>query len=189
MILSVAQPAHWRFARCIPHYMIPNQLRDFLLDPGSTTRRMQQEYAAQIQVDLLKQAWYYPHYLEAQPLKIPLRRKALIRETYLSCQNKIWMYARAVFPDYLFTGKTRYLLAELDQRPLGKLLFREPTMQRSEFEVALLQPHHLEFQWATQQRNTTSHLWARRSIFKLHQKPLLLTEIFFPEFFELVRVK
>src|SRR5690348_9034397 len=132
MNLYTTQPAAWRLARCIPQYIIPSQLRDFLLDPGSTTRRMQREYAAQVKVNLLKQAWRYPHYQEAQQLKIPLRQHALIRETYLNCQDKIWMYAKAVFPSYLFTGKTSRLQTELDLRPLGKLLFRDPTMQRSE---------------------------------------------------------
>jgi chorismate--pyruvate lyase len=189
MNLPVIQAADWCLASCIPRHIIPQQLRDFLLDPGSTTRRMQQEYAAQTKVKWLKQNWCVPHYKEAQHLYIPVQQQALIRETYLSCQGKTWMYARAVFPQKLFTGKTRHLLQQLDSRPLGKLLFSDPTMQRSEFELALLQPWQLEYQWASQHYTVYEALWARRSIFRLQQKPLLLTEVFFPEFFKLVKVK
>ncbi len=189
MNLQTKLPTPWRFARCIPHSNIPNELRDFLLDPGSTTRRMQREYAAQTKVDLLKQEWCYPHYQEAKLLNIPLRQNALIREVYLSCQNKIWMYAKTTFPSYLFTGKTTHLLTELDQRPLGKLLFRDPTMRRTEFELVLLKPHHEEYQWAIQRYAAPDSLWARRSIFWLQGKPLLLMEVFFSGFFELVKVK
>lgn len=195
MNLPSIQPASWRLTSGIPHHIIPNELRNFLLDPGSTTRRMQREYASQIKVKLLKQAWCYPYYQEAQHLQIPLRQYAFIRETYLSCQGKTWMYAKAIFPQYFFIGKNQRLLKELDQRPLGKLLFRDPSMRRSEFEIALLQPHHLEYQWATQKTlnslTTTqpTQLWARRSIIQLQAKPLLLTEIFFPEFFQLVKTK
>src|SRR4051812_44437569 len=139
MTATLHQTALWRLAHCMPHSIIPNQLRDFLLDPGSTTHRMQREYASQTKVNLIWQDWRIPHQQEATLLQLPLRRNALIREVYLSCQNKIWMYARGVFPARLFTGKHRKLLAELDTRPLGKLLFSDPTMRRSEFEIALLQ--------------------------------------------------
>ena len=183
------QPAPWRLASCISHHIIPNELRDFLLDPGSTTRRMQREYASQTKVQLLKQNWSYPYYQEAEQLQIPLRQYAFIRETYLSCQGKTWMYAKAVFPQYFFTGKNQRLLKELDLRPLGKLLFRDPTMQRSEFEIALLKTHHLEYQWATRNILKPTQLWARRSMIQLQTKPLLLTEVFFPEFFKLVKAK
>ncbi len=96
------------------------------------------------------------------------------------------MYARAVFPADFFTGKNHSILAELDSRPLGKLLFRDPALRRSEFEIALLQPRHLEYQWAVQQQAAPATLWARRSIFWLQEKPLLLMEVFFPDFFELM---
>lgn len=199
MYLSIKKPVTWRKACNISHHIIPSELRDFLLDPGSTTKRMQREYATQTKVTLLTQQWLYPHYHEAQLLNIPLRQYALIREVYLSCQDKIWMYARTVFPNHFFTGKNTRIKHELDHRPLGKLLFRDPTMQRSEFELALLNPEHLEYQWAMQQHTpetadlhlgTQSNLlWGRRSIIHLQQKPLLLMEIIFPTFLELKKVK
>lgn len=189
MSLPANQAASWQLASSISRHIIPKRLRDFILDPGSTTSRMQQEYAAQTKVEWLKQNWCVPHYQEAQQLHIPTYQQALIRETYLSCQGKTWMYARAVFPQKLFTGNTQHLQQQLDCRPLGKLLFSDSTMQRSEFELALLQPWHLEYQWALQRYKVYEALWARRSIFRLQQKPLLLTEIIFPDFFKLVKVK
>lgn len=190
MSLPIKKSVTWRHARCIPQQIIPSELRDFLLDPGSTTHRMQREYAAQTKVNILNQQWRCPHHQEAQQLHIPLRQHALIREVYLSCQNKIWMYAKTIFPKYFFTGKNQRLEYELDHRPLGRLLFRDPTMQRSEYELAILNPNHVEYQWATQQQTgmRSNILWARRSIVKLQNKPLLLIEIFFPAFLELKKV-
>ncbi len=65
----------WRSARSIPHHAIPATLRDFFLDPGSTTQRMQDTYAVQVKVQLLKQAWECPRYQEARQLAIPYAKK------------------------------------------------------------------------------------------------------------------
>jgi len=179
----------WKNLDSLHTQQIPVSLRSFLFDIGSTTRRIQREYGVTTKVNILRQDWRTPSFNEAQKLRIPRCQSTLIRETYLSCQDKIWMYARAVFPQKLFVGKMRSLLYKLDEQPLGKLLFCEPSMQRSEFEFAALCSRHAEYQWATQQQAAPNLLWARRSIFLLQAKPLLLTEVFFPAILELERRK
>jgi chorismate--pyruvate lyase len=78
------------------------------------------------------------------------------------------MYARSVFPESTLQGNTRYLRYALDERPLGDLLYRDPTLKRTDFEIACLKDIYLQ------------PLWARRSAFFIQNKPILLTEVFMP---------
>jgi chorismate--pyruvate lyase len=174
--------AHWRLARGLRHQQIPAYLRDWVLDPGSTTRRIYQAFGVAQKIRMIQQGWCAPHPSEAGLLNLPLRRRALIREVELSCQDQVWMVARTVFPAQTLKGKQGSRLAYyLDERPLGSLLFREPTTQRSEFELAVLQPQHFEYQWAIRSQPEHDLLWARRSIIWFDHKPLLLTEVFLPD--------
>lgn len=173
-------PATWRLARCVSATKIPPALREWLLDAGSTTRRIKQIFGAPSEVRIIKQQWLVPHPSEAAILHLPLRTNALVREVELSCKGTVWMVARAVFPAVTLQGRRGCrLAAQLDERPLGPLLFRDTTLQRSEFELAILQPQHFEYQWAMGEKHQAENLWARRSVFWLANKPLLLTEVFF----------
>lgn len=100
----------------------------------------------------------------------------MIREIVMSGNQQDWVFARSVLPLSTLTGRLRQLRT-LDNRPLGALLFREPSMQRSAIEISRLEPHN--FNYPSEQR-----CWARRSVFKLDNKPLLVAEVFLPTFGE-----
>lgn len=155
----------WRPARMVSHYKISSKLRDFLLDPGSTTVRFK-KISDQFKVRVLLQAWQIPTVEEALILQIPRRTRTLVRAVEIYLHRELWMVCRAVFPMRTLTGKWRRLIDELDERPLGQLLFCNPRLQRSEYEVAYLE---------------AQKIWARRSLFYLAEnKPLLLTECLMP---------
>ena len=62
------------------------------------------------------------------------------------------------------------------------MLFKDPTLQRSAFEIARLQRGdrwHAKAQHVIQ--DILPDLWARRSLFSLRGNSLLLTEIFLPD--------
>lgn len=100
----------------------------------------------------------------------------MVREVELLCHNQPWVYARSVFPQATLTGRLR-CLKKLDARPLGALLFNDPSMRRTHFEVAALNNAELSGYF-----NTTSDrfFWGRRSLFFIDEKPLLVSEIFLP---------
>lgn len=91
------------------------------------------------------------------------------------------MFARTVLPQHTLTGKHKQL-ARLKSRSLGSVLFKDPDMRRGSFEFASLSAGDTDFDILhdTLTLQTTT-LWARRSIFTLKEKPLLLTEIFLPD--------
>jgi chorismate--pyruvate lyase len=96
------------------------------------------------------------------------------------------MYARTVVPRVTLASKAE--LAELKDRSLGSVLFKDPTMQRGAFEIARIYPDddwHAYIQSLVNVGNET--FWARRSIFHVQQHPLLLTEVFLPDILTLTR--
>lgn len=159
-ILQQTTDVCWRHFRCMSSKVF-SQIDGWLLDPSSTTQRVK-SIAGGFCVRVLMQAWLLPSHSEASLLGIPQYEVALIREVELSCGDEVWMYGRSVFPNNTLTGKEKRLY-KLGNQPLGEVLFADPTMRRSDFELARL-----------------ANLWARRSVFYLSEKPLLLTEIFLP---------
>ena len=99
-----------------------------------------------------------------------------MREVELLCHNEPWVYARSVFPQTTLTGRLRSL-KKLDTRPLGALLFNDPTMKRSHFEIAALSNPELANYFTS---SSNDFAWARRSLFFLDEKPILVAEIFLP---------
>jgi chorismate--pyruvate lyase len=81
----------------------------------------------------------------------------------------------------MLTGEEQ-ALAHLKERSLGSVLFKNPALQRSEFEIACLKPRmFLHSKAITAVEQSLPDLWARRSLFSLPGKSLLLTEVFLPD--------
>jgi len=120
---------------------------------------------------------------EAQCLHTQTGRRALVRQVYLYCDDRPWVFARTVIPPATLRGKERHL-AHLKDKPLGAVLFTEPSMRRGEVEVASITPGQRLFHTATAHLSEPPDcIWGRRSIFYLHDKPLLVNEIFLPEIY------
>ena len=112
-------------------------------------------------------------------LNLPARTLVLVREVILYGGDAPWVYARSIIPLSTLTGRLRKL-RNLDNRPLGALLFSERTMTRSPMEVACLTNDNSQL--PKELRIFDSPMWGRRSIFWLDKKPLLVSEIFLPSF-------
>jgi len=69
----------------------------------------------------------------------------------------------------------------LGKKPLGAVLFADPSMVRSGIEIAKLSPGQPLFTRATASLSQLpTHIWGRRSAFFLKHRPLLVSEIFLP---------
>lgn len=172
------EPA-WRSYRRIPRDTITQGLRSWLLDHGSLTERLITASDGQFRVEVLNQRWELPRLSEANALGIPCRRLALVREVLLYGGDQPWVYARSILPMSTLTGRL-HALRKLDNRPLGALLFNDPSMQRSPMEIACLTPNNTTVPAAL--GNFTTPMWGRRSVFRLDNKPLLVSEVFLPGF-------
>jgi len=103
----------------------------------------------------------------------------LVREVHLLCRQRPWVFARTVIPVQTMTGSVRRL-ARLGSRPLGGLLFADPSVRRGALEIARIAPGHSLYGTATGGTNGAP-IWGRRSVFHLDNKPLLVSEVFLSE--------
>lgn len=163
----------------------PAPLVPWLRDPTSFMQRLRDHGVAQSRVRVLSQQWQFPTPEECKLLGIASRNYGLVREVVIGSQEGKWMFARTVIPRTTLTGREQ-LLARLKNRALGTMLFNNPAVTRSPFEFTVIAPdallhkkirHHAEL--------NVAELWARRSIFQIKNKSLLLTEVFFPDLMEL----
>jgi len=167
---------HWHHYQRNPFIQIDPLWRSWLLDQGSLTQRLVQASKGAFRVRKLHQGWQYPTPSEAAALGLKPRQQAFVREVELLCHNQPWVYARSVFPQSTLTGRLRSL-KKLDTRPLGALLFSEPSMRRSHFEIAALRNPELMNYFTAESNNFA---WGRRSLFFIDEKPILVAEIFLP---------
>lgn len=174
-----AEPV-WRVASRLYRLDIPDTVLHWLLDPASLTRRVQLACGGTFRVQVLAQHWARPQQNEMRVLGMRAGSRALIREVYLTCDGRPWVYARTIIPGTTLTGSRRRL-AYLKNRPLGALLFADPAMTRGPVEIAHLMPCDRLYPAATRHLdNQPESIWGRRSLFRLGGAPLLVSEIFLP---------
>ena len=140
---------------------IPSQVKPWLQDKHSFIQRLKKHGVLQPQISVLKQQRACPSELERQVLGISPRQNAFIREVLIHSENKHWMVARTVIPQKTLTGAERQL-QYLADRSLGSVIFKNPHLQRSEFDYFCLD----------------EELWGRRSVFTIRHKLILLSEVF-----------
>ena len=129
---------------------------------------------------MLAQSWVVPQRNEAQHLGMRAGSTGFVREVQLLCNDVPWVYARTVIPRTTLTGPRRRL-TRLRTRPLGAVLFADPTMQRGPVEIACITPCDRLHPAATRHLEVLPEaIWGRRSVFTLGGKPLLVSEVFLP---------
>jgi len=166
----------------IPSRRPPPDIAPWLLDAGSLTARLVKTSYGNFAVKVLHQGWGRPTVDEAELLGLPYGQYAWLRETALLCHGETWVYARSVMPLKTLSGKLRFL-QRLKNSSLGALLFRDPTLKRSRFQIALLRLTDLPLQRIGLKTTATdARVWGRRSLFQFHGRPILVGEIFLPAF-------
>jgi len=174
-----AEPV-WKEASRLNRRAIPEPDLRWLLDPASLTRRILSVCRGRFRVDVLNQGFRRPHLNELQVLGMRAPDWGFVREVQLLCDEVPWVFARTVIPRHTLTGPHRRL-TRLRSRPLGAVLFADPTMRRGPVEIARLTPGDKLYPVAMNRLGPTApEIWGRRSVFTLSGKPLLVSEIFLP---------
>jgi len=172
----------WFDVMPIPSHRPPPAIAPWLLDPGSLTTRLVRASGGDFAVRVLHQGWGRPTADEAELLGLPHGQYAWLRETALRCHGETWVYARSVMPLATLNGKLRFL-QRLKNSSLGALLFRDPTLTRSRFQIAQLPLRSLPLQLiGLDGKAAQGTVWGRRSLFQFHGRPILVGEIFLPTF-------
>ena len=156
---------------------IPTSLRSTIRDKGSLTQRLKIQHNNNFSVRLLSQDWQEPS--EPEQLFLSCQRgKASVREVLLYGSGRPVVFARSVLPESSLTGQNSELL-RLGETPLGEYIFKQPGLRRGPIEVAAIEAR--EFNHLLGADFTVETAWARRSLFYLREKPILVCEVFLPK--------
>ena len=160
----------------------------WLRDEGSLTRRIQQRCKV-FTVRPLRSGLAQVAYDEAMLLCIPHDRYAFSREVFLYADGKPVVFAHSACAREHLRG-TWGAVKGLGNRSLGTLLFTHPLVVREPLHYKAVQFHHPLYKSAAAVLgDSPQRLWARRSLFYLHNAPLLVTEVFLPEILKLESIR
>lgn len=176
--------SNWIKSSGITAGQIDEQIASWLRDQNSLTKRLQKHCRGHFSVRVLNQQWLPARADEARLLGIPQRQRVLVRQVQLLCDEHVYVYARSLIPLKTLTGRHRQL-GRLGNRPLGAYLFAQPNLQRSQQQIARISNKDPLFDIASGgSKLKCEQIWGRRSLFKIDQKPLLVSEFFLPGIFE-----
>ena len=172
------KPGHISCRRLNPEVL------SWLLDQGSLTRRLISHCRGQFSVQVLNESWQKADINEAKLLGIPDRQRVRNREVLLRCDNQVMVYARSIIPLKTLKGK-HSRLRYLGDRPLGAYLFANPGLKRMHQHLAKISRSDALFNIVLSASDKQcDHIWGRRSMFVIDQKPLLVSEFFLPVLFD-----
>ncbi len=158
---------------------IPRPLRRWLCDRGSLTQRLKSR-CTDFRVRPLATGHGRPHLDETQLLNLHPRHRAYVRQVMLLCNDRPRVFAHSVLPLAGLRGGWQPV-TRLGSRSLGEALFNNPRIQRQSLAYRHIRPHHaLHRALRKSMPDVPRALWARRSLFCLNGRPLLVTELFLP---------
>lgn len=160
--------------------------RPWLADHGSLTRRLK-DRCAKFSVRPMHQQLGRPLSDERHFLGLRRGEMALVREVYLLCGATPVVFAHSVLAADDLQGVWNSVSRQ-GAKPLGEALFSDPRVERAPLEYRELGRHHPLYRRACAAlARPPARLWARRSLFTLRSRPLLVTEVFLPAVLELCR--
>jgi chorismate--pyruvate lyase len=148
------------------YFTIPLDWRNTLFDTGSLTAQLITISDGDFSVQVLWQGWRKMSQQEALLLNCTHSNSvAWCRDVALKVKGEARVYARTCMPKSTLTGHESQL-KNLGNKPLGAYLFNHPRMRRGKMSAYRIP------------NNELSLSWARRSVFYLQEKPILVTEAF-----------
>lgn len=174
-ILPLGSLTSWGSESKHPHCS-PN-IASWLYDHNSLTKKLESQCNS-FYVEVKQQVSVEPS--EQLSSFFNNEEKILVREVFLYCNNKPVVFAQTEIPFSTLTEQQAQLVKIGDQS-LGKILFQDPTMLRGQIEATEFEHGSAFHQLADDLKQSVDHsLWARRSLFYLSNKPLLVSELFLP---------
>jgi len=169
-----------------PRATVDPQLRPWLIDHGSLTARIRARCRS-LSVTVLRQCLALPHSDEASLLGLRRGELAWLREVLLVADGVPVVFARTVLPRRNLRGAWQ-LFHGIGARPLGAALFADPRIAREPLaciRLDVLDVRYRHARAALAPARLPPELWARRSLFRLRGRALLVSEVFLPTIREL----
>lgn len=160
------------------HARVPSELRPWLFDTRSLTRRIARQFGGAPSVRVVSQRWRVPRRDERDALGLPPRQRALVREVVMTHDNAPWIFARSVLPATTL-DRSRWRFLRLGTTPLGQVLFSIPGMRRA--TVTVVRPRidaTLIARCSAVLGEDARPQWQRDSIFSHRGGSLLVSEAF-----------
>lgn len=143
--------------------LVPDNVLSWLYEQGSMTKRLEQ-YCQRVTVVPYTQRYVTRDALsEDEAQSLPVSEHYWLREVIMFGDNIPWLLGRTLIPQETLTGEDQQLI-DIGAVPLGRYLFSHDNLSRDYIQIG--------------QQNSR---WIRRSLLRLSEKPLLLTELFLPE--------
>lgn len=171
---------HWQ---CPTTYNISEYLLNWLVEPSSLTARLKR-HCREFRVEVLGQQIELCQSHEANDM-IKVGQQVLSREVLLYCDNVPQVFARSLLPLSTLTDEEQEL-AELGDKPLGQVLFNNPTLERKNLTIATFDQNSTVGQFVKSLSidvEAEFTMWGRSSLFFVHHKPLMVAEVFLPHAF------
>ncbi len=126
--MSFLSESQWKCLTCWHGSQPGPQIKNWLLDKQSLTKRLIERSSRSFHVRVDRQQWEHPLWNERRILGMPDPSVALVRTVHLLVDEIPVVYARTVIPRSRLTGKYGGL-GGLGSRPLGEVLFADRTMR------------------------------------------------------------
>lgn len=176
---TIPRDTYWQ-----PDPPAAGRYRPWLTNRGSLTARIAQRCPG-VRVEVLFQGLRRPDRDERFVFVHGRRARVLVREVLLVCDDRPVVFAHTVVDPADLSGPWRSV-ATLGTRPLGAALFADPRIHRYPLRSRKVGWHHeLHRRVSASVRGLPPRLWARRSLFRMHDSPILVTEVFLPEILKL----
>lgn len=158
------------------------ELMSWLRDHGSLTRRIVQR-CERFSLRNVKDGLARISLDESALLGIAPRQLAWSREVFLCADDQPVVFAHSACAGLRGAWQS---VRNLGNKPLGAVLFSHPLISRQPLHYRALNAHHPLYRRAAGVLyDPPGRLWARRSLFYLHNEPLLVTEVFLPSILKL----
>lgn len=157
----------------------PHPLHGWLTSRGSLTARIVAR-TDQFKLTRLMQRYRTANIDELGELGLRAKEKVLVRKVILWSGDMPLVFAHSIAGRHDLAGTWRSLRG-LGTRPLAAMLFANPRVTRQPIEFQRIDKRHPLYREAVALFPTLPpSLWARRSVFLLKGRPLLVTEVFLP---------
>jgi len=179
----LARTPGWNPATRLHRDRVPAHVRAWLFAAGSLTAHVRAQCPGQFHLRVLREQRTRAFPGERQALDLLPCRRARVREVALCCAGEPLVVARSVIPLSTLRGR-QARLAGLGERPLGALLFADPSTRREPYEIARLALSQAGF---SDPPPVAARVWGRRAVYRLGGAPLLVCEFFLPALVEATR--
>lgn len=175
-LLNIVSSTHWQ--KNSHPQSCSKQILSWLLDETSLTKKLEQQ-CGKFTVEVKQQLNTNANESVLSQL-FPQSEQILVREVLLHCDGVANIFAQTEIPYQTLADKQKKL-ANIGSESLGKFLFQDKTLQRGKIEIAEFPIGSSLHELCDALQQPCDHsLWARRSLFYIENKPLLVSEVFLP---------